>query len=79
MKAKDAPAPAAFDNTATVARGFSELVGCIQTGAPSSSSGEDARMALEAIVGFHISAEAGGETVALPIAKPDRGFKLKTH
>ncbi len=65
--------------TDAVARGYAELIRCIETGAVSSSSGEDARMALEAIVGFHISANRGGEAVPLPLAKADRSFKLKTH
>jgi predicted dehydrogenase len=79
MEAREPPALATFDDAATVARGYSELISCIETGAESSSSGEDARMALETIVGFHISAENGGKAVSLPIAKSDRSFKLKTH
>ena len=79
MVAQEPPVLPAHDSTGPVARGYSELISCIETGAESSSSGEDARMALETIVGFHLSAERGGETVSLPIAKSDRGFKLKTH
>jgi hypothetical protein len=79
MVEQEVPSLAAYDGTAMVASGYSELIKCIQTGASSSSSGEHARMALETIVGFHISAGNGGKAVVLPVAKTNRSFKLKTH
>ena len=59
--------------------GYRELMQCIEQGGPSTSSGEDGRMALEVVVGFHLSSQAGGAPVALPIPERDRGFKLDLH
>ncbi len=75
---REPPALAPFDDRSAVAKGYSELVKCIETGARSSSPGEDGRMALEGIVAFHLSSEAGAEPVSLPLAESARSFKIRT-
>jgi len=45
------------------------MIHCIETGAKSSSSGEIGRQALELIVAFHLSSEAGTTPINLPLAK----------
>jgi predicted dehydrogenase len=59
--------------------GYRELVDCIRTGRPSTSSGEDGLMALEIVVAFHLSSEAGGSPVALPIPTKDRGYEMQLN
>jgi predicted dehydrogenase len=59
--------------------GYRELMDCIQTGALSTSSGEDGMKALEIVVGFHLSSQADGAPVALPIPEEHRGFKMDLH
>ena len=57
--------------------GFRELLDCIETGAPLSSSGEDGRQALEIVVAFHMSAKAGGKPVSLPLSGSALSYKLR--
>ena len=52
-----------------VSNGYKEMIHCIETGAKSSSSGEIGRQALELIVAFHLSSEAGTTPINLPLAK----------
>ena len=59
--------------------GYRELMECIESGGTPTSSGEDGMKALEMVVGFHLSSQAGGSPVALPIPEADRGFKLNLH
>jgi predicted dehydrogenase len=59
--------------------GFRELLRCIETGARPTSSGEDGRQALETIVAFHLSAEAGMRPIKLPLPKPARDYTLAMH
>ena len=59
--------------------GYLELMECIESGATPTSSGEDGMKALEIVVGLHLSSQAGGSPVALPIPDADRGFKLDLH
>ena len=56
--------------------GYRELLKCIETGAPSTSSGEDARLAMEIIVAFHLSHEAGGKPVSLPLPESALSYTL---
>ena len=57
--------------------GHRELLDCIETGAPLSSSGEDGRLALEIIVALHLSAEAGGKPVSLPLPESALSYTLR--
>ena len=58
-------------------RGVDELVECLDKGSKTSvSSGEDARAALEAIVGFHMSDKRGARTVELPLTAADREYEI---
>jgi len=59
------------------AAGYRELLKCIETGAPSTSSGEDGRLAMEIIVAFHMSHEAGGKPVSLPLSGPALSYTLR--
>ena len=59
--------------------GYRELMECIESGGTPTSSGEDGMKALEMVVGFHLSSQAGGSPVALPIPEADRGFELNLH
>ena len=76
---REPPALAPFDDRSAVAEGYSELLNCIETGARSSSPGEDGRMVLETTVAFYLSSEAGAEPVPLPLPDSARSFKIKTH
>jgi predicted dehydrogenase len=57
--------------------GLREILDCIDTGAPLSSSGDDGRQALEVIVAFHMSAKAGGKPVSLPLPESALSYKLR--
>ena len=59
--------------------GFRELMGCIDTGSPSTSSGEDGRLVLEVIVAFRLSSEAGGAPVSLPLPDSALSYKMDLH
>ena len=59
--------------------GYLELMDCIESGATPTSSGEDGMKALEIVVGFHLSSQAGGSPVALPIPAAERGFQMDLH
>jgi predicted dehydrogenase len=59
--------------------GYRELLRCIATDSRPTSAGEDGRQALETIVAFHLSAEAGMRPVALPIPESARGYTLSMH
>ena len=59
--------------------GYRELMECMESGGTPTSSGEDGMKALEIVVAFHLSSEAGGSPVALPISGPDRALKLDLH
>jgi predicted dehydrogenase len=56
--------------------GCRELLRCIETGARPTSAGEDGRLALEAIVAFHLSAEANRQPVRLPLPESARARVL---
>ena len=75
---REPPALAPFDDRSAVVKGYLELLNCIETGARSSSPGEDGRMALEAIVAFHLSSEADAKPVSLPLPESARSFKIRT-
>ena len=59
--------------------GLRELMTCIETGARSTSSGEDGRLALETIIAFHLSADDGMRAVSLPLPQSAQHFKLDLH
>ena len=73
------PNLAPYDEIDVVSKGYSELIDCIETGDTPSSTGDDARMALEMIVGFHHSSENDGTVVKLPLQGDHRNYKLDTH
>jgi predicted dehydrogenase len=56
--------------------GYRELLHCIETGAAPTSTGEDGRRALEVIVAFHLSSDAGMRPVSLPLPASARDYKL---
>lgn len=58
---------------------YRELIACIETGARPTSSGEDGRLALETIVAFHLSSEAGMRPIALPLPESARQYQLTVH
>ena len=58
-------------------QGYRELLTCIETGAPSTSSGEDGRLAMEIIVALHLSHEAGGKPVSLPLPDSTLSYTLR--
>jgi predicted dehydrogenase len=60
-------------------RGFRELLECIETEATPTSSGEDGRMALETIVAFHLSSDAGVRPVSLPLPPSANDIYLIAH
>jgi predicted dehydrogenase len=59
--------------------GYRELLHCIETGARPASSGEDGRLALEMIVAFHLSSDAGMRPVALPLDESAHNYQLTIH
>jgi predicted dehydrogenase len=59
--------------------GYRELLHSIETGARPTSSGGDGRQALETIVAFHLSSEAGTRPVALPLPESARSYRLTMH
>jgi predicted dehydrogenase len=72
------PLPEYVDGVAEQA-GYRELLDCIETGKRPVSSGEDGRSALETIVAFHRSADAGMRPIRLPLAPSARDYQLKIH
>jgi predicted dehydrogenase len=68
-----------FDDDAAARGGYRELMQAIQTGSPTTSSGEDGRLALEIIVAFHQSSDAGMKAVSIPLADSMRGKLLDIH
>jgi len=75
---RDFPLPPYVDGLAEQA-GYRELLNCIETGAQPTSSGEDGRLALEVIVAFHLSSDAGMRPVALPLDQSARDYQLTIH
>lgn len=59
--------------------GYRELIHCIETGATPTSTGADGRVALETIVAFHLSSDAGMQPVALPLPIEARNYTLTIH
>jgi predicted dehydrogenase len=74
---RDPPELPAQEPGEAEAEGYRELLRCIETGAPSTSSGEDGRLAMEIIVALHLSHEAGGKPVSLPLAGPALDYTLR--
>ena len=70
--------PAYVDGVAEQAS-YRELLDCIETGARPTSTGEDGRLALETIVAFHLSSEAGMRPIALPLPASAREYQLTVH
>jgi predicted dehydrogenase len=60
-------------------RGYQEMIDCIGSGARPTSSGEDGRLALETIVAFHLSSDAGTTPVSLPLLSSAVEYQLKIH
>jgi predicted dehydrogenase len=58
---------------------YQEMIDCIATGADPSSTGEDGRLALEMIVAFHLSSEAGMAPVSLPLPASATELVLDIH
>lgn len=60
-------------------RGYQELLDCIETGKRPTSTGEDGRLALETIVAFHLSSDAGMTPVSLPLPPSANDYHLDIH
>lgn len=75
---RDFPLPPYVDGVAEQI-GYRELLNCIETGARPASTGEDGRMALEMIVAFHLSSEAGMRPISLPLDESARDYQLTIH
>lgn len=56
--------------------GYQEMIDCIESGATPTSSGEDGRRALEMIVAFHLSSEAGMAPISLPLPASSNDIRL---
>ena len=54
-----------------------DIVGCLERGDQSMSTGEDGLAALEVIVGFHVSDRLRGQWVRLPITGRDRELEVR--
>jgi predicted dehydrogenase len=59
--------------------GYRELMHCIETGAQPTSTGADGRSALETIVAFHVSSDAGMRAVSLPLPPEENERQLIIH
>jgi predicted dehydrogenase len=67
LNMRDFPRPEPEANGEPEGKGYREMLACIESGARPASAGEDGRMALEIIVAFHLSDEAGGAEISLPL------------
>ncbi|MGH2558679.1 MAG: Gfo/Idh/MocA family protein [Thermomicrobiales bacterium] len=76
---RDFPAPVAEAPGDAERRGFQEMIACITSGATPTSSGADGRSALETIVAFHLSSDAGVCPVSLPLPASANDFQLIAH
>ncbi|MGN6358824.1 MAG: Gfo/Idh/MocA family protein [Thermomicrobiales bacterium] len=76
---RDFPAPGEYVDGVAERASYRELLACIETGARPTSAGEDGRLALETIVAFHLSAEAGMRPITLPLPAAARGYQLTIH
>ena len=74
---RDLPETPELEQGEAESEGYRELLRCIETGAPSTSSGEDGRLAMEIIVAFHLSHEAGGKPVSLPLSGAALNYTLR--
>jgi len=54
-----------------------DLIGCLNHGTQPASTGEDARLALEAVIGFHVSHRHQGRLIPLPLKGADRAFEVR--
>ena len=59
--------------------GYQEMIDCIESGATPTSSGEDGRLAIEMIVAFHLSSEAGMAPISLPLPASANDYQLIIH
>jgi predicted dehydrogenase len=74
---RDTPEFLALEPGESERQGYRELLRCIETGSPSTSSGEDGRLAMEIIVALHLSHEAGGRPVSLPLPDSALSYILR--
>ena len=54
-----------------------EIICCLDMGGTPSSTGEDGRMALEMIIGFHLSDSRNAQRVTLPVEGRDRDLEVR--
>ena len=64
------------DRPSSLDLGVDELVKCLSGGGDVSSTGEDARDALEVIMGFHVSHKLDGQWVSLPLEGDHRDMEV---
>ena len=65
------------DRPSSLAIGVNEIVTCLSGGGDISSTGENAREALEVVMGFHVSSKLGNQWVSLPLEGEDRDLEVK--
>jgi predicted dehydrogenase len=70
------PQPRAYARGEAEREGYRHLIHCIETGERPVSSGEDGRLALEIVVAFHLSSDAGTRPVAWPLPAAARDYHL---
>ena len=54
-----------------------EIIAALDTGGPTTSTGEDGRATLEIITGFHVSDRHQAQQVALPLQGDDRDVEIR--
>jgi len=64
------------DRPSSLATGVDEIVTCLAGGGDISSTGQNARDALEVIMGFHVSNKSAGQWVSLPLEGKDRDLEV---
>ena len=64
------------DSPSSVALAVDDIVNCLTRGGRPASTGEDARAALEIVVGFHVSDRNGARWTPLPLAGADRDLEV---
>lgn len=64
------------DGKTSLDRAVEDIVHCIVEGKMPACTGEDGLMALEIIIGFHISNKSGGKCISLPVCDEERNFEV---
>ncbi len=68
--------PFVSDGKTSLDRAMEDIVNCLLHGGKPACTGEDGLMALEIIIGFHISDKEGGRWVNLPVCGKERNLEV---